>query len=239
MEELIPESKPASEKESSSLVIPAAIVLAGVLIAGAIIYSNLGSGGSPAATGLSGEKTPQKFDFASLPDDDPLLGNPAAPVTIVEFGDFQCPFCGRFFKTTEPQIIEQYVKTGKARFIYRDFAFLGLESDWAAMASECADEQGKFWQYHDYLYSHQRGENEGAFAKTNLKQFARVVGLDAARFDECVNSEKYRDEIEKDTADGRAAGVQGTPAVFIGNTLITGAVPFAEFQTAIDAALNQ
>ena len=233
MEELIPESK----KESTALLIPAAIVLAGVLVAGAIIYSNRGSGGSPAAAGLAGEEESAKFDFARLPDDDASLGNPAAPVTIVEFGDFQCPFCGRFFMTTEREVIEQYVKTGKARFVYRDFAFLGPESDWAAMAAECADEQGKFWQYHDYLYSHQRGENEGAFAKANLKQFARAVGLDAAQFDGCLDSEKYRDEVEKDTADGRAAGVRGTPAVFVGNTLITGALPFVEYQKVIDQAL--
>ena len=158
-------------------------------------------------------------------------------MTLVEFGDFQCPFCGRFFKTTEQEIIEQYVKTGKVKFVYRDFAFLGQESQSAAEAAECADDQGKFWQYHDYLYTHQKGENEGAFTKENLKRFARALGLNGAAFDRCVDNGKYREEVEKDTAEGRGAGVSGTPTVFVNGKPITGAVPFAQFKTAIDEAL--
>ena len=140
-------------------LIPGAIIVAGVLIAATIFYSKPGSSQKPAPAAVVGSQVAD----ANLEDDDPFLGNPEAPVTIVEFGDFQCPFCGKFFRESEPQIIERYVKTGKAKLVYRDYAFLGPESEDAAVAAGCAGEQGKFWEFHDYLYNHQRGENGGAF----------------------------------------------------------------------------
>lgn len=232
-----------------NLLIPGAIVLAGVIIAGSIFFvggvgrSNGRPGGATAAdvgTALEGAAG------GDLADDDPSLGDPAAPVTIVEFGDFQCPFCNRFFRETEREIIEQYVKTGKARFVYRDFAFLGEESVMAAEAAECADEQGKFWPYHDRLYNFiwdgyfgqgESGENVGAFSAANLGRLAAEVGLDQERFDECRTSRRYRAEVERDTADGRRAGVSGTPSTFVNGRLLTGALPFAQFQAVIEAAL--
>jgi protein-disulfide isomerase len=235
----------SGESSPSPYLIPGAILLAGILIAGAVIYGSSPSsfpsggqgGGKAALEGSGGEK--DKPAPANLADDDPTLGDPGAPVSIVEFGDFQCPFCGRFFSTTEKEIIEKYVKTGKARFTYRDFAFLGQESEWAAIAAECADEQGKFWAYHDYLYSHQRGENQGAFSKENLKRFAKEVGLDEKGFNECLDADKYLDEVRKDTEDGRKAGVGGTPSSFVNGYLITGAVPFSVFQQKIDEELEK
>ena len=109
--------------------------------------------------------------------EDFVRGNETATVTVVEYADFQCPFCGRFFRETEKNLLDEYVKAGKIKFIYRDFAFLGYESSQAAQAAHCAGEQGKFWEYHDYLYSHQNGENQGAFSTTNLKSFAGMLKL--------------------------------------------------------------
>ncbi|MBI2640627.1 MAG: thioredoxin domain-containing protein [Candidatus Sungbacteria bacterium] len=218
-------------------LIPGAIIVAGALIGAAVLYTSSPRSAVPqgtAAVGASPNIVP-----ADLAGSAPYLGNPDAPVTLIEFGDFQCPFCGRFFHTTEPQIIEQYVKTGKARFVYRDFAFLGPESEWAAMAAECANEQGKFWQYHDYLYNNQRGENEGAFSKENLKAFARAIGLSEAQFGSCLDSDKYLEAVRRDTDDGRSAGVNGTPATFVNGRLIQGAVPFAQFQKIIEEELNK
>ncbi len=232
-------SRRGDSLQSSPYLLPGAIILSAVVIAGAVIYSaggfnGVASGRLPAqaggAVGAGGS-------VENLADDDPFLGNPDAKVTVVEFADFQCPFCGRFFKNTEPEIIEKYVKTGKVKFVYRDFAFLGEESQWAAEAAECAEDQDKFWQYHDYLYTHQKGENDGAFTKENLKRFARVLGFNSAAFDRCLDSGKHREEVEKDTADGRQAGVSGTPTVLVNGKSIVGAVPFAQFQTIIDAAL--
>lgn len=223
---------------SSPYLIPGAIIVAGAIVGIAIIYTSSPRIAPSAGTAALGavQKVAVPTDLAGSA---PSLGNPDAPVTIVEFGDFQCPFCGRFFQTTEKQIIEQYVKTGKARFVYRDFAFLGPESEWAANAAECANEQGKFWQYHDYLYNNQQGENEGAFSKDNLKSFARALGLNAQQFDSCLDGDKYTEAVRRDTEEGRGAGVSGTPGTFINGRLIQGAVPFAQFQAVIEEELKK
>src|SRR3989344_8910929 len=144
-----------------------------------------------------------------------VLGSPDAPVTFVEFGDFQCPFCERFYQTTEKELIEKYVKTGQVKFIWRDFAFLGQESYDAAVAARCAGEQGKFWEYHNYLFENQRGENQGGFSMINLKNFARALNLDPGRFNSCLDSQKYISAVEKETELGRQLGVDGTPSSFI------------------------
>ena len=220
-------------------VIPFSIVLAGVIIAGAIMFTQSGKPADNAKLGATaGDAVPNNIDMKSLPGNGPVLGDPNAPVTVVEFADFQCPFCGRFFKTTAKEIIETYVKTGKVKFSYRDFAFLGEESEWAAQAARCAGDQGKFWQYHDYLYEHQNGENDGAFAKAKLKGFAAMLGLNAGQFNECLDSGKHEADVKSDTEAGRLFGVSGTPSTFVNGKMITGAVPFSQFKTEIEAALN-
>jgi protein-disulfide isomerase len=236
------EQKPSEETKeiretANPYLIPGAIIAAGVLIAFAVVYSNGGMRRVAPPKEVAGAGGAASEKVALYDDSDPFLGNPDAPVIIVEFSDFQCPFCGRFFQTAEPQIIEKYVKTGKVKFVYRDFAFLGDESEWAGIAAECAGEQGKFWQYHDYLFQNQQGENGGAFSKTNLKRFAGTLGLDTAAFNSCFDSEKYRDEVLKDTSDGRALGVSGTPTVFINDRAVVGALPFEEFAKVIEEEL--
>lgn len=231
------EQKPSEEMQKCNpYLVPASIIVAGALIAFAVVYSLGGAkrAGAPKETASAAQQEAKLYD-----DSDPFLGNPEAPVTIVEFSDFQCPFCGRFFKTTEPQIIEKYVKTGKVKFVYRDFAFLGEESQWAAEAAECANAQGKFWEYHDYLFNHQRGENEGAFSKANLKRFAGTAGLDMGAFNACFDSGKYTEEVRKDSSDGRALGVSGTPTNFINGIAVVGALPFEEFAKIIEEELNK
>ncbi|MBI2056104.1 MAG: DsbA family protein [Candidatus Sungbacteria bacterium] len=226
-----------SNNTPSPFLIPGAIVVSGVLIAGAIIYTN--SFGAPAGgNNLAGAGTAPIIK-EDLSDNDPMLGSPEAPVTVVEFADFQCPFCGKFFKTVMPQLTEKYIKTGKVKFVYRDFAFLGEESEFSASAAECAKEQGKYWEYHDYLFGHQNGENQGAFDKKNLKQFARALGLNGGQFDTCLNSDKYLEEVRSDTEAGRAVGVSGTPTTFVNGKAIVGAVPFAQFEAAIAEALKK
>lgn len=235
----------AARRAENPYVIPGSIVIAGVLIAGAVFYAN--RGGTPTAPpGAAGRTTAAAGEGVRTPSaealagDAPFLGDPSALVAIVEFADFQCPFCGRFFHQTEPQIVEQYVKTGKARLVYRDFAFLGAESEWAAEAAECAGEQGKFWEYHDYLYSHQQGENEGAFTKTNLKKFSRAIsGIDGKTFDSCLDSDKYLAAVRAETAAGQGFGVSGTPATFINGRLVSGAQPFAQFAAIIEEELKK
>lgn len=167
----------------------------------------------------------------------PVKGNDKAKITIVEFADFQCPFCERFFSQVESNLIKDYVDTGKAKFAFRQYAFLGQESTWAAEAAECANEQNKFWEYHDYLYTHQGQENSGAFSKEKLEGFAGILGLDANQFKTCLQSDKYADKVKTDFTEGQAAGVNGTPATFINGQLVSGAQPYANFKSLIDAEL--
>ncbi len=188
----------------------------------------------------------------------PVQGKEDAKVTVIEFSDFQCPFCGAVSghqpngpvtqqltkqdPTWQPYvtgIMNDYVKTGKVKFAYRDFAFLGQESNDSANAARCANEQGKFWEFHDKLFSSQSGENQGAFAKDKLKQFGKEVGLDAAKFNDCVDQNKYAKDVQADTDAGRTAGVTGTPAVFVNGKQISGAVPYSTVKAEIEAALNQ
>lgn len=169
----------------------------------------------------------------------PILGNKNAKVTIIEFGDFQCPFCERFFKDAEPGIIKDYVNNGKVKFAFRHYAFLGQESNFAAEASECANEQGKFWEYHDYLYNHQGPENSGAFAKDKLIGFATSLGLNTDQFSSCLNSDKYAKQIADDLAAGQKAGVSGTPTTFVNGQSVVGAQPYSAFKTLIDQELSK
>lgn len=252
------------QNKSVSLSVPAAIIIAGAVIGLAIVYSGGRPGGYlgntanlpgnqqgnqqgqvPVVTGNTPQIEVNAKDLFT--DNDASLGNPSAKVVIVEFGDFQCPFCGRFFRETEPQLIDKYVKTGKVRFIYKQFAFLGQESNWAAEASECAKDQGKFWQYHDYLYNHlwdnyyaknQNGENVGAFSKDNLKKFAGTLGLNVGEFSQCLDSGKYTKKVQADAEVGRKNGVNGTPSAFVNGKLLVGAQPLSAFEAAIAEALK-
>lgn len=167
----------------------------------------------------------------------PVMGNKNAKVKIVEFADFQCPFCKQWFSDVESNLINDYVKTGKVAFYWRDYPFLGQESNIAANAARCANEQGKFWEFHDYLYNHQGQENSGAFSADNLKQFGATLGLNTDQFNNCVDSGKYNTATQKDLADGQKAGVSGTPTIFINGQSIVGAQPYSAFKTIIDQEL--
>ena len=184
---------------------------------------------NPAAVGAA------KYLNPPSADDDPVEGAKNAPVTIIEFSDFQCPFCERFYTQTLPQIENEYIKTGKAKLVYRDFPLSFHENaQKAAEAGECADEQGKFWVMHDMIF-----ENQASLSVADLKKYAGRVGLDQAKFDSCLDSSKYAAEVQKDQTDGQAAGVTGTPGFVINGRLIVGAQPFSAFKQAIDAALAE
>jgi len=167
------------------------------------------------------------------PDDDPSWGPADAPVTIIEFGDYQCPFCKRFYDETLPQIQETY--EGQVRFVFRDMPLTSIHPDAqkAAEASECADDQGLFWEYHALLWA-----NQQELDVPNLKAYAGELGLNAATFDDCLNSGKNTQEVQKDYGDAISYGVQGTPSFFINGQQLTGAQPFSEFQTIIDNLLG-
>jgi protein-disulfide isomerase len=158
-----------------------------------------------------------------------FLGDENAPITMIEFSDFQWPYCGRFATGAGRQITDEFVKTGKVRLIYWHFAFLGDESQWAAEASECAGDQNKFWEYHDLLFEKQNGENQGAFSKDNLKGFAKELGLDTTAFNECLDSGKYTSVVQQETGTAQQIGVQSTPSFVVNGVPVIGAQPYDQF----------
>ena len=166
-------------------------------------------------------------------------GEDKATVTIIEYSDFQCPFCKRFYDSVLSRIVIDYVKTGKVKLSYKNYAFLGDESRWAAQAAECAADQGKFWELHELLFTRQQGENTGAFSKDNLINLAKEIKVDSAKFSDCLNQDKTLDRVQADIAEGNKIGVRGTPTFLINGKLIVGAQPYEAFKTAIDEALKQ
>ena len=170
-------------------------------------------------------------------------GDPDAPVTIVEFSDYQCPFCERHFQQTMPSLMSEYIDAGKVKYIFKDFTPTLRNPEYhpqavlAAQTAECAGAQEKYWEMHDKLYTEQSKWADNAEATTVFKQFAADLKLDQKKFDACLDSGETLPEIEQDLADGLSAGVQGTPAFFINGTFVSGAQPFEVFKQIIDQQL--
>ncbi len=173
-----------------------------------------------------------------------MLGETDAPVTIVEFSDYQCPFCRRYSLTVFPVLKREYIDTGKVRYVFRDFPLTGIhqQAEKAHESAHCAGEFNKYWEMHDVLF-----EKQNDLMLPSLKQYAAELGLDSTTFEECLDSGKYQVAIQKDVEDGGAAGIRGTPSFFVGKsgsgdsitgTIIRGAQPLAKFQTIIDQLLS-
>lgn len=139
----------------------------------------------------------------------------------------------------KPALFREYVDTGKVKFVYKHMAILGQESVWAAEASECAADQGKFWEYHDLVFDRQAGENQGAFNKDKLLAMAQELKLDMARFEPCLKNDQTQDRVQADTQEGQQVGVRGTPTFFVNGRAVVGAVPLQEFRPIIEQALNE
>ncbi len=167
----------------------------------------------------------------------PTIGDASAPVEVVMWGDFQCPFCRRFDLTTLPELKQEYFDTGKARFVWRNFVNYGVESEDAANAAYCAGEQGKFWEYHAHLYDNQQGINHGSFSRANLERFAGEVGLDVGAFNVCTRTPKYNPVLAADKEMGRGQNVTATPSFFINGQMVVGAQPAETFKAMIENAL--
>src|SRR3989338_4232933 len=165
--------------------------------------------------------------------DNPQKGSDDAPITIVEFSDFQCPYCARFYAQTLPYIDNDYIQTGKVKFVYMDFPLsFHQNAQKAAEAGECADEQGKFLEYHNKIF-----ENQQALDAASLKRYAKDLGLDAEKFNECLDSGRMAEEVEKDMSEGMQLGVTGTPAFFVNGNMLVGAHPYEAFVQLIEQEL--
>jgi len=229
-------SRKRSGNKSLKLVVP-------IIIAAALLSSVAAAAFTRGNT--SNNNNSQAFALSTLVSSGAAVkGSTSAPITIVEFGDFQCEFCDRYALQTEPQIDQQYVDTGQVAVVFKHFAWYGPDSLSAAQASLCANEQGKFWQFHDILYHNQKAINSGWAKVSNLKIFAtQVEGLDASKFNTCLDSGKYSSQVQTDTIQAKTLGFPGTPGFVIEKsdgtqqTLLQGAYPITAFQQTIDSKL--
>jgi protein-disulfide isomerase len=167
------------------------------------------------------------------------LGSADAPVKMVVYLDFQCPYCGNFTREAQPEIEKKYIEPGQLSLEIRPIAFIGAESLWAAEAAACAGDQGRFLDYHDKLFEKQGQENSGAFAIDKLKGFAVDLGLDTEAFNSCLDSQKYAQQVRQETDEAISAGIDSTPTFFIGDTKLSQVRSFQDLYTAIDKALGK
>lgn len=221
--------------------LPAAVIVAGLFIAGAVMWS-----GARPNTGATGPTPTPTANIKNVKTDgDPFIGNPSAPLTIAFWSDFQCPFCKQFELNTFPQIVKDYVDTGKAKIVFMDFAFLGSDSSVAALYNRSVwklyPDQYFAWRTAMYQAQDEEGDQGFGDAASIDKLNATIAGLDATKIaaDVKANTATYQAEADSDKAEAQKAGVNATPSLIVGTQLIQGAYPFGTFQTAIDAELKK
>jgi protein-disulfide isomerase len=173
------------------------------------------------------------------------MGDPNAKVKMVEYSDFQCPYCKDFADQTLQAIVDAYIATGKlyftsrsmGNFVSQNIGTGGTESRDAAEAAYCAADQGKYWEFSEVAFANWAGEEAGSFSSQRLNQIAQSLGLDMSVFKQCMKNHTHRNHVNQDYSDGQAAGINATPSFVINGKLISGALPFADFQKEIEAAL--
>jgi protein-disulfide isomerase len=208
------------------------ILGAGWLIAQEIAKQGTGLSGG----GLDKQAINTPLDI-QIPANVAQQGSSDAKVTIIEFADFKCPFCKQWHQEIYPKLKSEYIDTGKVRFAFWDFAFLGEESFKAAEAAMCAMDQDKFWEYHDVLFNAQGLETESSFSDASLKQFAQNIGLNQSSFNECFDARINKPIVEDLTNQGANYGVNSTPTVFINGLKFEGILPWQTYQQVIETEL--
>jgi protein-disulfide isomerase len=197
----------------------------------------------------SGQTSNEQIKILSLhnliQNGSPFLGNMSAPITVIDFSDFQCYLCNRYVKNTEPLINQTFVQTGKVALVFKHLPNRGLDSMGASLAAQCTNDQGKFWQFHNLLYSNQKSIDSGWVSKENLKKFAsQIPGLDSQKFNSCFDSERYKGFIQNDIDMALSFGFKETPSFIIENSdgtnpeLLAGAQPFPSFKAVIDKKIS-
>jgi protein-disulfide isomerase len=168
----------------------------------------------------------------------PMIGNPSSPISILEWGDYQCTFCYRFHMSSFNVILDEYINSGRANFVFKDFPLNGPDSIFAAEAAYCAEDQGKYWQYHDELYTNWGGEKTGWITVDSLNEFATTVDLEIDEFNSCINEHKYRQRVLELEKFGKEIGIDATPSFLIFNDekiiKIRGNQPVDVFRKAIE-----
>ena len=237
------------EKFFSAYVIGASILVGAVLVSASVFYNariimnklNSFSGGDTVQAAQGQAPTANNGDTVknvAIRSDSPVLGNKNAKVTMIEYSDFQCPFSKSYFQNSFDQLKKEYVDTGKMKIVFQNFPLpFHINAEKAAEAAECANKQGKFWQYHDLLFTN--GQSDGTGLDTaSLKSYASQLGLDTQKFNSCLDNGEAVAAVKSDLANAQAVGVQGTPTFLINGVSTVGALPVTSFEQAINAALK-
>ncbi len=238
-----------------AILLGAAIISVSILMHGGVIKVGAGvRAGAPVAQAPTQPvpEQPQAPTSATVSvDDDPVLGDPNAPITMIEFSDYECPFCKRHFDQVYPTLKKEYIDTGKVKLVFRDYPlpFHDPMATYEAQAANCARENGgdaAYFKLHDEMFN-KTASNGNGLTKDQIKQMANDLGLNGNSIIACADSDKYKDEIAKDMADGSAAGVSGTPSFFIGKSdasgtidgkILVGAQPITAFQQVLNEVLK-
>ncbi len=236
-----------SPAQVNNLSIPAAIVIAGALIAGAL-YLGTSKSAVTAGVNTQGQQVAQQqqgvdVDIAKVKTaGEPFVGNPNAPVTMAYWFDYQCPFCKRFDQDAVAQLMNDYVKTGKVKIVFKDFQFLGADSQTAGLAERAVWDVApdKFYEWHKAMYDKQDSENSGWGNKADILALVKSLGIDSAKVEQLMTSKatEYQKAMDADKAEGGAFGINGTPGSIIGKNLISGAQPYSAVKQLIDLALQ-
>ena len=238
-----------SDNARKSATLPLVVAAVAVLVTVIAVVAPRMSGAG-ADEGNSGEPPVRDVQRGAVPENDPLaalarrqagdpmaLGDPDAPVVMLSYSEFQCPFCGKFARETEPELVKKYVEDGTLRIEWRDFPYLGPESRVAALGGRAAAEQDKFWEFHDAMYADQLPPNSGRLDEDYLIAVAGKAGLDVDRFrGDLRRADDLSRSVEADFAEGQSIGVTGTPAFLINGQPVMGAQPLAVFSEAIERA---
>ena len=238
-------------RSTNRIHLPSLAIGAGIAVAcifcGVLMVNMINNEATPVLDEISQKQTEiTKMQTLSVFTDNasPILGNPNAPITMVEFGDYQCTFCSKFFHETENSIITNYIKTGKVKILFKDYIILGQDSMNAANAAHCANDQKLFWEYHSMLYNNWAGEDTGWADLAHLHEFANTLGLDMDVFSACMSDLKWNELVNLSSIDGQKLGVTGTPTFFVidqNNDVIkiVGAQHYDVFKEVFDSVLEE
>lgn len=236
-------SKTGKNNKKSFAIMAIIVGTVGVAIGAYSIFTVSSRMAQPAAQSNNPTSLSNSIMEKLVSNDSPPLGSPSAPITIIEFGDYQCKNCQRFNTQVKPMLVDEYVDTNKVRLIFMDFPIYGTDSVNGAIATHCASEQSRFWEMHDLMYQSQKEINSDWLTASNVKQFAASIDLDLQQFSSCFDSMKYEQAVKDNFDMGKTAGVNATPTFIIidsnGMTeTIVGAQPFSVFKQTLDRMLE-
>ena len=233
------------------MIHPPSLAIGAVIASIAIVAVMFGLNGTFDESELAMKATPEMDSIGPteitmetfVENGSPVLGNPNASITLVEFGDYQCHYCHVFFETIEGKIMKNYIETGKVKMIFKDYNIIGKDSVKASQGAHCANDQGLFWEYHDILYSNWTGENNGWASGANLANYAQDIGLEMNQWTDCMSQQKHSKTILDSNEDAKKLQLTGTPAFFVISSdgqvsKLFGAQPFEVFERVFDEKLE-